>query len=365
MSEAKVDNSTAKKAGALKLGINGFGRIGRMVTRICAYRDDVTIVGVNDPFLNANYMAYQLKYDSSQGKFKGSITVTKEGDISYMNVNGMKIRVFAERDPADIKWGDVGADFVAECTGIFKEIDKASVDKKRDATRHLKGGAKKVIISAPSSSAPMYCMNVNTDSYKSSDTAISNASCTTNCLAPIAKVLDDSFGIVEGLMTTVHAVTATQKTVDAINMKKVRSGRGGLQNIIPTSTGAAKAIGKVIKKLDGKLNGMAFRVPTAVGSVVDLTVTLKNDATKDAIDAAMKKASEGELKGILGYTNEDIVSSDIIGETCSSIYDAGASMTMGKKFVKVISWYDNEWGYSSRLVDLCVFAAKKDGVCKL
>jgi glyceraldehyde 3-phosphate dehydrogenase len=337
---------------ALKLGINGFGRIGRMVLRAAMARDDIEVVAVNDPFIPPDYMVYQFKYDSAQGTYKGKV----ETDGKNLLVDGKTIHVFQERDPTKIGWGTAGAVYVAECTGIFKE--------KKGADQHLKAGAKKVIISAPSKTAPMYCMNVNTDKYDAKQDIISNASCTTNCLAPVVKVLNDNFGIEYGLMTTVHAVTATQKTVDAPSGKDWRSGRGAYSNIIPASTGAAVAIGKVITAMEGKLNGMAFRVPVQNGSVVDLVATLKKDATYDDVKAAMKKASEGELKGILGYTEDLIVSSDIIGISQSSIFDANAGMMMGKRMVKVITWYDNEWGYSCRLLDLCAFVARKDGICK-
>merc|ERR1712176_55920 len=279
-----------------------------------------------------------------------------ETDGKNLIVDGKKIVINQERDPANIPWAKQGADYVAECTGIFREKDKASA--------HLKGGAKKVIISAPSKTAPMFCMNVNTDTLDAKEEVISNASCTTNCLAPVIKVLNDSFGVEEGLMTTVHAVTATQNTVDGPHRKDWRSGRGAYSNIIPGSTGAAIAIGSVIPSLNGKLNGMCFRVPVPCGSVIDVTCVLKKDTNYDEVCAAMKKAAEGELKGILGYTDEKIVSSDVLGDSRSSIFDSGAGMMMGKRLVKVISWYDNEWGYSCRLLDLCAFTAKKDGICK-
>jgi len=336
----------------LKLGINGFGRIGRMVLRASMKRDDIEVVAVNDPFIPPDYMVYQLKYDSAQGRYDGKV----ETDGKNLIVDGKKIIINQERDPSNIPWDKQGAVYVAECTGIFVEKDKADA--------HIKGGAKKVIISAPSKSAPMFCMNVNTDELDVKENIISNASCTTNCLAPISKVLNDSFGIECGLMTTVHAVTATQNTVDGPHRKDWRSGRGAFSNIIPASTGAAKAIGSVIKELNGKLNGMCFRVPTVCGSVVDLTAVLKKDATYEEVCAAMKKAAEGSLKGILGYTDEKLVSCDILGDSRSSIFDAGAGMMMGKRLVKVISWYDNEWGYSCRLLDLIAFTAKKDGLLK-
>jgi len=337
---------------ALKLGINGFGRIGRMVLRASMARDDIEVVAVNDPFIPADYMVYQFKYDSAQGRYAGKV----ETDGKNLIVDGKKIVINQERDPANIPWAKQGAVYVAECTGIFREKDKASA--------HLKCGAKKVIISAPSKTAPMFCMNVNTDTLDAKEEVISNASCTTNCLAPVIKVLNDSFGVEEGLMTTVHAVTATQNTVDGPHRKDWRSGRGAYSNIIPGSTGAAIAIGSVIPSLNGKLNGMCFRVPVPCGSVIDVTCVLKKDTNYDEVCAAMKKAAEGELKGILGYTDEKIVSSDVLGDSRSSIFDSGAGMMMGKRLVKVISWYDNEWGYSCRLLDLCAFTAKKDGICK-
>jgi glyceraldehyde 3-phosphate dehydrogenase len=346
---------------SLKLGINGFGRIGRMVLRAAMARDDIEVVAVNDPFIPPDYMVYQFKYDSAQGTYKGKV----ETDGKSLIVDGKSITVFQERDPKQIPWGKVGAVYVAECTGIFKEdYRNDAANKGRGAEQHLDGGAKKVIISAPSKTCPMYCVGINTDEYDAKTEILSNASCTTNCLAPVVKVLNDTFGITQGLMTTVHAVTATQKTVDAPSGKDWRSGRGAYTNIIPASTGAAKAIGSVIKAVNGKLDGMAFRVPVQNGSVVDLTAVLAKDATYDDVKAAMKKAAEGPLKGILGYTEDLIVSSDIIGVAESSIFDANAGMMMGKRLVKVITWYDNEWGYSNRLLDLCTFVARKDGICK-
>eukprot|EP01083_Nonionella_stella_P141150 434325_1 len=333
----------------LKLGINGFGRIGRMVLRASMQREDIEVVAVNDPFIPPDYMVYQFKYDSAQGRYKGEVTT----DGSNLIVDGKKIIINQARDPSTIEWAKQGAVYVAECTGIFREKDKASA--------HLKGGAKKVIISAPSKTAPMFCMNVNTDELDVKEEIISNASCTTNCLAPVTKVLNDTFGIECGLMTTVHAVTATQNCVDGPHRKDWRSGRGAYDNIIPGSTGAAIAIGHVIPELNGKLNGMCFRVPVACGSVVDLTCVLKKDCEYKDVCAAMKAAAEGPLKGILGYTDEKIVSSDVLGDSRSSIFDAGAGMMMGKRLVKVVTWYDNEWGYSCRLLDLCAFVAKKDG----
>ena len=322
-----------------KVGINGFGRIGRLVFRAAANNPNIEVVGIND-LIDVDYMAYMLKYDSTHGQFDGDVAV--EGGA--LVVNGKKIRVTAKRNPADLKWSDVGADYVVESTGLFTTIEKAQ--------GHLTAGAKKVIISAPSADAPMFVMGVNEKSYTTDMDVISNASCTTNCLAPIAKVLNDEFGIVEGLMTTVHATTATQKTVDGPSMKDWRGGRGAGQNIIPSSTGAAKAVGKVIPELNGKLTGMAFRVPTPDVSVVDLTCRLEKAASYDAIKAAMKKASEGELKGILGYTEDQVVSNDFLGDARTSIFDAGAGISLNDHFVKVVSWYDNEWGYSNKVVDL-------------
>jgi len=328
----------------IKIGINGFGRIGRLVLRAAQERSDIEVVAVND-LLDASYMAYMLKYDSTHGRFKGTVDV----DGNQLVVNGKKIRVTSEPDPANLKWNEPSADYVVESTGLFTDMAKAEA--------HLKAGAKKVIISAPSKDAPMFVMGVNHKSYTSSINVLSNASCTTNCLAPVAKVLHDNWGIEEALMTTVHAVTATQKTVDGPSKKDWRGGRGGYQNIIPSSTGAAKAVGKVIPDLNGKLTGMSFRVPTANVSVVDLTARLKKGTTYEEINATMKKAAEGELKGILGYTEEDVVSSDFIGDSRTSIYDAGAGIMLSPTFVKVVSWYDNEWGYSSKVLDLIAHVA--------
>lgn len=331
----------------LKLGINGFGRIGRMVLRVAAANPDVEVVAVNDPFIPPDYMVYQFKFDSTQGTYKGEVS----SDGKNLIIDGQTIAVFQERDPSKIPWGSTGVQYVAECTGIFKEVDKA--------TAHLEGGAQRVIVSAPSKTAPMFVMGVNESKYDPSMKIISNASCTTNCLAPIAKVINDAFGIEEGIMTTVHAVTATQKTVDGPS-SKWRSGRGGFQNIIPATTGAAAAVGKVLPELNGILTGMAFRVPVPDGSVVDLTVKLKNDATYEQICDAVKAAAEGPMKGVLGYTEDLIVSSDIIGDSRSSIFDAKAGIQLSPRFAKLITWYDNEWGYSNRLVDLCLFAARQD-----
>lgn len=324
----------------IKIGINGFGRIGRLVFRAAVNRNDIEVVGIND-LIDVDYMAYMLKYDSTHGRFAGTVSV----ENGSLVVNGMKIRVTAEKNPADLKWGEVGAEYVVESTGLF--LDKAKCQA------HLDAGAKKVIMSAPSKDdTPMFVMGVNDSKYTSDMNFVSNASCTTNCLAPIAKVLNDNFGIIEGLMTTVHATTATQKTVDGPSMKDWRGGRGAAQNIIPSSTGAAKAVGKVIPELNGKLTGMAFRVPTPDVSVVDLTVRLAKPAPYKVICEAMKAASEGPLKGILGYTEDEVVSTDFLTDPRTSIFDAGAGIGLNDNFVKVVSWYDNEWGYSNKVVDL-------------
>lgn len=329
------------------IGINGFGRIGRLVLR-AALEKGAKVVAINDPFIGIEYMVYLFKYDSTHGRFKGEVSV--DGDS--LCVNGNKIKVFSERDPKAIQWGSAGADYVVESTGVFTTIEKASA--------HLEGGAKKVIISAPSADAPMFVVGVNLDAYDPSFKIVSNASCTTNCLAPLAKVINDNFGIVEGLMTTVHATTATQKTVDGPSGKLWRDGRGAAQNIIPAATGAAKAVGKVIPELNGKLTGMAFRVPVANVSVVDLTVRLAKPATYQAIKDKIKDAAAGPLKGILGYTEDEVVSSDFIGDTHSSIFDAKAGIPLNDQFVKLISWYDNEYGYSNRVVDLIKYMQSKD-----
>ncbi|CAO3626979.1 unnamed protein product [Cunninghamella blakesleeana] len=331
----------------VQVGINGFGRIGRIVLRASIENPDVKVVAINNPFIDLEYMVYMFKFDSTHGRFKGTVE-TKDGKLI---VNGNEIAVFAERDPAQIPWGKAGATHVVESTGVFTTTDKAKA--------HLVGGAKKVIISAPSADAPMFVVGVNHESYKPEYDIISNASCTTNCLAPLAKVIDDNFGIVEGLMTTVHATTATQKTVDGPSSKDWRGGRGAGSNIIPSSTGAAKAVGKVIPHLNGKLTGMAFRVPNPDVSVVDLTVRLEKGASYDDIKAAIKKASEGDLKGILGYTEDEVVSTDFIGDTHSSIFDAKAGISLSPNFVKLVSWYDNEYGYSTRVVDLLVYVSKQ------
>jgi glyceraldehyde 3-phosphate dehydrogenase len=324
----------------IKIGINGFGRIGRFVFRVAAASNDVEVVGIND-LIDVNYMAYMLKYDSTHGQFKGTVDV-KDGNLI---VNGKSIRVTAVKNPAELKWNEIGAEYVVESTGLFLEKEKAK--------GHIDAGAKKVILSAPSKDdTPMFVVGVNHNKYTKDMDYVSNASCTTNCLAPIAKVLNDNFGIIEGLMTTVHATTATQKTVDGPSMKDWRGGRGAAQNIIPSSTGAAKAVGKVIPELNGKLTGMAFRVPTPDVSVVDLTCRLEKGASYEEICAAMKKASEGELKGILGYTEDEVVSTDFLGDARTSIFDAKAGISLNKNFVKVVSWYDNEMGYSNKVVEL-------------
>ncbi len=323
----------------IRVGINGFGRIGRMVFRAAQDFDDVEVVGIND-LLEPDYLAYMLKHDSVHGKFKGDVAV--EGGT--LVVNGKNIRLTAERDPADLKWGELDVDVVVESTGLFLT--------KETAQKHIDAGAKKVIMSAPSKDdTPMFVFGVNDDSYNG-EAIISNASCTTNCLAPIAKVVNDNFGLKRGLMTTVHAATATQKTVDGPSMKDWRGGRGILENIIPSSTGAAKAVGKVLPMLNGKLTGMAFRVPTSDVSVVDLTVELEKDASYEDICAAMKSASEGAMKGVLAYTEDKVVSTDFRGESCTSVFDAEAGIQMDDTFVKLISWYDNEWGYSCKVVEM-------------
>lgn len=328
----------------VKIGINGFGRIGRLVFRASVKRDNVEVVAIND-LLDVEHLAYLLKYDSVHGKFDGTVDV----DGGNLIVNGKTVRITAERDPKNLKWDEVGADIVAECTGIFTTLDMAQ--------SHIDGGAKKVVISAPSKDAPMFVMGVNHNEVKASDTIVSNASCTTNCLAPLAKVLDDNFGIVEGLMTTVHATTATQLTVDGPSRKDYRGGRSAMLNIIPASTGAAKAVTKVIPSLQGKLTGMAFRVPTADVSVVDLTVRLEKNTSYDEIKKVFKDASEGAMKGILGYTEEAVVSQDFVSDARTSIFDAGAGIELNGNFFKVISWYDNEAGYSNKLVDLAEHVA--------
>lgn len=327
----------------IKIGINGFGRIGRLVFRSAMERQNIEVVGIND-LIDAEYMAYMLKYDSTHGKFKGSVE-TKDG---HLYVNGKKIRVTAEKDPSNLKWGEVGAEIIIESTGLFLT--------KETGQKHIDAGAAKVVFSAPSKDdTPMFVMGVNHKEYKKEMTIVSNASCTTNCLAPVVKVLHDKFGIIEGLMTTIHAVTATQKTVDGVSSKDWRGGRGGYQNIIPSSTGAAKAVTKVIPSLKGKLTGMSFRVPVANVSAVDLTCRLEKAASYEDIKKAMKEASEGDMKGILGYTEDSVVSSDFIGDDRISIFDAGAGISLNDNFVKVVSWYDNEWGYSCKLLDFAIY----------
>jgi glyceraldehyde 3-phosphate dehydrogenase len=332
----------------IKVGINGFGRIGRIVFRNAIEAQGVDVVAINDPFIDLNYMVYMFKYDSVHGRFKGTVEA-KDGKLV---INDQAVTIFAERDPSAIPWSTTGAEYIIESTGVFTTTEKASA--------HLKGGAKKVIISAPSSDAPMYVCGVNLDKYDPSHKVISNASCTTNCLAPLAKIIHDNYGIVEGLMTTVHATTATQKTVDGPSNKDWRGGRSVNNNIIPSSTGAAKAVGKVIPSLNGKLTGLAFRVPTLDVSVVDLVVRLEKSASYDDIKATIKKASEGDYKGIVEYTEDLVVSTDFIGNTSSSIFDAHAGIQLNPNFVKLIAWYDNEWGYSRRVVDLVKFVAGKD-----
>ena len=324
----------------IKIGINGFGRIGRLVFRAAVENENVEVVGIND-LIDVDYIAYMLKYDSTHGRFNGEVSI----EDGMLVVNGQKIRVTSEPNPADLKWNEVEAEYVVESTGLFLTKEKAQ--------GHIDAGAKKVVMSAPSKDdTPMFVMGVNQNSYTNDMNFVSNASCTTNCLAPVAKVLHDKFGIVEGLMTTVHATTATQKTVDGPSKKDWRGGRGAAQNIIPSSTGAAKAVGKVIPSLNGKLTGMAFRIPTPNVSVVDLTVRLEKGASYEAVCAAMKEASEGELKGILGYTEDAVVSTDFLGDSRTSIFDAGAGIGLNENFVKVVSWYDNEWGYSCKVVEL-------------
>ena len=330
----------------IKIGINGFGRIGRLVFRAAQTRDDIVVVGIND-LIDVDYMAYMLKYDSMHGRFDGTVKV-KDG---MLVVNGKKIRVTAEKDPANLKWDEVGAEYVVESTGLFLTREKAEA--------HLKAGAKRVIMSAPSKDdTPMFVYGVNHTEYAGQD-IISNASCTTNCLAPVAKVLNDKFGIVNGLMTTIHSITATQKTVDGPSVKDWRGGRAASANIIPSTTGAAKAVGKVIPALNGKLTGISMRVPTVDVSVVDLTVNLAKPASKEAICAAMKKASEGELKGVLAYTEDAVVSSDFLTDPHTSIFDANAGVYLTDTFVKVVSWYDNEWGYSNKVLEMIAYTANK------
>jgi len=331
----------------ITLGINGFGRIGRLVFRASLEKPECKVVAINDPFIDVDYMVYMLKYDSTHGRFKGEVS-HKDGKLI---VNGSEIAVFNEKDPGQINWNSAGVQIVVESTGVFTTTEKAGV--------HVNGSVQKVIITAPSADAPMFVMGVNHQSYDPSHKIISNASCTTNCLAPLAKVIHQNFGIAEGLMTTVHAVTATQKTVDGPSGKDWRSGRGASQNIIPASTGAAKAVGKVIPELNGKLTGMCFRVPNPDVSVVDLTCRLERDTTYDEIKRVIKEASQTYMKGILAYTEDEVVSSDFIGDTHSSIFDANAGIALNSKFVKLISWYDNEYGYSHRVLDLAIYVASR------
>jgi glyceraldehyde 3-phosphate dehydrogenase len=340
---------------ATVLGINGFGRIGRLVFRAASANGDVTVKGVNDPFMDLDYMVYQLKYDSVHGKFPGTVASKKDGDKEYLVINGSDVQVFHEKDPTAIPWGACGAEYVCESTGIFTAREKAEL--------HIKGGCKKVIISAPpKDDVPMYVVGVNHTDYKTSDTVVSNASCTTNCLAPLTKVVHEKFGIVEGLMTTVHAMTATQLTVDGPSRggKDWRGGRCASQNIIPSGTGAAKAVGKVIPSVNGKLTGMAFRVPTPDVSVVDLTCRLEKGAKYDDIVAAVKEAAAGPMNGVLDWTDEEVVSTDFVTCKSSSVFDINAGIALTDNFVKVVSWYDNEWGYSNRLVDLTIYMNEQD-----
>ena len=333
---------------SVKIGINGFGRIGNLTFQAALEKEEVEVVAINDPFIDADYMAYMVKYDTVHGRFKGDV----KAEAGKLIVNGKEIKVYNEMDPKNIPWGIDGVEYVLECSGVFTTIEKASA--------HLEGGAKKVIISAPSKDAPMFVMGVNNTKYDPSMNIISNASCTTNCLAPLAKVINDNFGIKDGLMTTVHSTTATQKTVDGASKKDWRGGRAAAANIIPSSTGAAKAVGKVIPELNGKLTGMAFRVPTVDVSVVDLTCNLEKPATYEQICEVIKKASENELKGILEYVDEDVVSSDFIHDAHTSIFDSKAGIALTDTFVKLVAWYDNEWGYSNKLVDLACYISSVD-----
>ena len=333
---------------SVKVGINGFGRIGKLAFQAALKNKEVEVVAVNDPFIAADYMAYMVKFDSAHGRFNGDIK-SEEGKLI---VDGKTINVYNEMDPNNIPWGKEGVEYVLECSGVFTTMEKAQA--------HLNAGAKKVVISAPSKDAPMFVMGVNNETYSSDMNIVSNASCTTNCLAPLAKVINDNFGIKEGLMTTVHSTTATQKTVDGASKKDWRGGRAASANIIPSSTGAAKAVGKVIPELNGKLTGMAFRVPTIDVSVVDLTCNLEKPTTYEEICAAMKKASEGELKGIVEYCDEDVVSSDFLSDEHTSIFDAKAGIMLTDTFVKLVAWYDNEWGYAHKLVDLAAYMASVD-----
>ena len=330
---------------SVKIGINGFGRIGKLTFQAAMSKEEVEVVAVNDPFIQADYMAYMTKYDTVHGRFNGNIEA-KDGNLI---VNGKQVKVYNEMDPKNIPWGELGVEYVLECSGVFTTLEKAQA--------HIDAGAKQVIISAPSKDAPMFVMGVNNTEYKPEMNIVSNASCTTNCLAPLAKVINDNFGIKEGLMTTVHSTTATQKTVDGASKKDWRGGRAAAANIIPSSTGAAKAVGKVIPSLNGKLTGMAFRVPTVDVSVVDLTCNLEKPTTYEEICAVMKKASENEFKGIIEYVDEAVVSSDFIHDSHTSIFDATAGIMLTDTFVKLVAWYDNEWGYSNKLVDLACYIA--------
>ena len=332
---------------SVKIGINGFGRIGNLSFQAALAKEGVEVVAINDPFIDAEYMAYMTKFDTVHGRFNGTV----EAKDGVLVVNGKEIKVYNEMDPHNIPWGEVGVDYVLECSGVFTTMDKAQA--------HIDAGAKKVIISAPSKDAPMFVMGVNNETYDPSMNIVSNASCTTNCLAPLAKVINDHFGIKDGLMTTVHSTTATQKTVDGASKKDWRGGRAAAANIIPSSTGAAKAVGKVIPELNGKLTGMSFRVPTVDVSVVDLTVNLAKPATYKEICNAVKKACENEMKGIMEYTDEPVVSSDFIHDPHTSIFDAAAGIALTDTFVKLVAWYDNEWGYSNKLVDLAIYISNK------
>ena len=332
---------------AIKVGINGFGRIGTLAFQAALGKGEVEVVAINDPFIDAEYMAYMVKYDTIHGRFQGEV----RSENGMLIVNGKQIKIYNEMDPANIPWGTEGVEFVLECSGVFTEIEKAEA--------HIKAGAKKVIISAPSPDAPMFVMGVNNEKYEEHMNIVSNASCTTNCLAPLAKIINDNFGIKDGLMTTVHATTATQKTVDGASKKDWRGGRAAAGNIIPSSTGAAKAVGKVIPELNGKLTGMAFRVPTLNVSVVDLTCNLEKPTTYAEICEVIKKASENELKGIVEYIDEEVVSSDFIHDANTCIFDAKAGIMLTDTFVKLVAWYDNEWGYSNKLVDLACYIARK------
>ena len=333
---------------SVKVGINGFGRIGKLAFQAALAKEEVEVVAVNDPFVTADYMAYMVKFDTVHGRFNGTVE-EKDGNLV---INGNTIKVFNEMEPKNIPWGELGVEYVLECSGVFTTMEKAQA--------HLEGGAKKVLISAPSKDAPMFVMGVNNETYTTDMNIVSNASCTTNCLAPLAKVINDNFGIKEGLMTTVHSTTATQKPVDGASKKDWRGGRAASANIIPSSTGAAKAVGKVIPSLNGKLTGMSFRVPTVDVSVVDLTCNLEKPATYEEICAEVKRASENEMKGIVEYVDEPVVSSDFIHDAHTSIFDSEAGIQLTDTFVKLVAWYDNEWGYSNKLVDLLIYISSVD-----